>query len=584
MPKKEDVSPKLDYRNLLATEILGSFDLIGSVEIHLAHHSSDTHPGYTYIHEESHLRLVSTTTFGELQLIIANLIGKTGSAPLPSWMISAEKLLAETIESSWYAHEGYAVFRELIYGKLLLGHEVKKPPALPSSYQRAYDIFKGAVQSVFDGEAPFFQIAVARCIAEASFNTPILGILPLEKLSENAILEHLSESPHRPDYRVRLISKLIQQQGFSSDLSQRLITMFSDACHKMGLDDADSPLRLSNKMLCEPDPQYVDFLLRWNALEKEILWKEIAALVSQLEIVEPDMAIDQAIDYHNRARSFFSKFGIDIILKRKSSSAFEIALASDIVEYVPPQALDEAIIVPSKAKDVIEQLLEEKEAYWILELSRVPNLRLRQTIHDDFIYATYVTPLILTSETPKGNHQSSGKTYSLAHAKAQFTFFGDRDHARNVASRFSERTMLVVLDWTYALSSNWEVPSQVKGLLINQSWLPLTIPQTTNSRIVLELIRAWHNIGIEHLMAFKAGATLLYFCFKLETGLYILVKLSRNLLGLLHAFDLPETRWLEDALQINANDVERLYMPPFHQIDALSVAALDEIGVFYHKR
>ena len=101
--------------NKLKQELLGSFDLISTSRIY---HNQDDIVSATYVHEESHRKLFSSTSFGEIQQILAYLLNNNSSNVSLEWINKVSDFLSYTINLSVCVHEGYAVWRQIEYGNL----------------------------------------------------------------------------------------------------------------------------------------------------------------------------------------------------------------------------------------------------------------------------------------------------------------------------------------------------------------------------------------------------------------------------------------------------------------------------------
>src|SRR5688572_25273648 len=110
---------QLELYQELSSRILGHFDMVSHATIYPDRHSSDAEVTYTYIHEETHRKIISSTTFGSIQLILADIVKVASKTSSLEWAADAKDILTETIKQSWIAHEGYAVYREIHYGRLV---------------------------------------------------------------------------------------------------------------------------------------------------------------------------------------------------------------------------------------------------------------------------------------------------------------------------------------------------------------------------------------------------------------------------------------------------------------------------------
>jgi hypothetical protein len=190
--------------------VLGRFALTSyTIEVYTEGHAGPGQISHTLVHEQTHQKLVLSTTFGALQLLLGLAVEQPG-AGLPEWGRQAGALLADSVDGSWTAHEGYAVYSEFELGPLL-GHR-EPPAALPDDYAAAYAVYRRVAERLPAALRPL-AVFVMDGVAQAAFNGEILAAWALEGGSGAEPGALLADPLHRPDDRLRRLAAALVLEG-----------------------------------------------------------------------------------------------------------------------------------------------------------------------------------------------------------------------------------------------------------------------------------------------------------------------------------------------------------------------------------
>lgn len=576
------VEPAAELRDALRDEILGSFDLIRQAKIYS---QTDIKLPFTRTHEETHRMIASTTTFGELQLILAFEVQRHPHASQLPWSKNARELLAATIRSSWAAHEGFATFRELAISELLGGGGSRARLEYPDARVAAFEKYRKAAEMFPEG-LQHFGIILAQSIAEAAFNTPVLRLLPVEEISEQSVHDHLATMEHQPDFRLETLSRAILERGFSPGFAQDLVHTFMQTARQLGIEQTGSISDFTQDLLFLPRQEYFQFNQRWNEIGAGLFEAEFRRLGTSFVIPDADRTLEEILEYHGRAQSYFDDYGIELIGRKVADSSHEIALANEEIEYIPRRIFREKMVMPSRTDLALRELGQHQDALLLLRVDRMQNISLRRIISGDYVYSVYVTPLVqVPAASDPTDPSSSGEPIMLTPTLEQYSFVGDRNLARSIIRRSRERAVLLVLEWTYVFLADWRIPDDATALIQEAGRTPLTIVQTTSSHALQKFFGQWNQLGVERIVAVAASKVFVHFLLTLGTGLHVMVKVPRGLLAVFNYDGGGVSRMLHEAYPEHESDAsekaQAFSSPPFEHLDARTVAQLDEYGAFY---
>lgn len=564
----DDLSPELESE--LANEIIGSFDFVRTVEVAPHKHPTSQALGLTEIHEGTHRKIVSSTTFGEVQMILAAM----AQQKQPSLPWSPRKLLGFTITHSWSAHEGFAVFREIHYGKLFKDWVTGMP--IPPKYERAYSKYK-RMSDVLPPELMPFELGLVRTIAEIAFNTRILSLISIRDLTPIALFEHLRAPLNRPDVRLELLVDAISNTRISADFAEALLQRFQAAAERFGFERINSIETFMRESLTNAQLPRLQFHEEWDRIETELTLKEIQRLkLDELNIMDPYLAGKQINEYHSEALPYLKTMGIELPI-RKVATELELALQRTNVEYVPPTVLD--VLFAGDQNDIATAFLKlfaDKDV--VIDVRRIPN-PLQHEIPGEYAYTIYASPLVPLEE----NILIISDQTSLEGGMIRYVVSGSREFIWEIVQSL-RRVTLLVLGQALISQEGWKCVNDVESLSAIVGLEPLTIVQTTAAPYLMELVHQLKELGLRSTLFAGISARVAYFVFGLSSGVHVLVKIPHTLIGVLKVHDQGSFSWFAQVIDSTKADSAGLSTAPFNKLTAAKVVQLEIRGAFYQAR
>lgn len=565
---------------MLQKEILGSYDFTDNINIYVGKHQDDEEIKLTHIHEESHRKIVSSTTFGVFQFVIAN-IQKQSVLRKNTLITNPQEILEITIDKSWLAHEGYAVFREITLGQKVASID-NRITQLPQDYKAAFNKYK-KIEEILPIEIKPFNISIIRGIAEAAFNTSILASCPIERINSDLVSNHLSVPENQPDYRLELITKRISQQGFSREYFNNLLDSFNDITQRLGYKEIINIQEFMDTVGLIGIDENAGFISAWDEIETNLTTQEINRIASELNIIHPKVAENDYFNFTEEASNAFSVYRINIPVLRKADSMSELLVETDTTNYIPPENYNEQIIPCDALKPIIPQLLTDEKLVLIIEIAKMRSTYMKLISSDEFIYTAYLT--LLLQEKIENKTTGKKRQKALVPTKDQLAVFGNQKEIQDLIFTLKDKLIFFVLDWTSLIQDNWKLSKEIEELLNVLEWKPATIVQITNSPEIASLLKSWTKIGIADIVLIKRGKQHYHFLLELKNGLNVIVKISLVLILNLNIAAPEFKKYLDDVMldfekEAKKNKIEG---NPFHILNAFTVAELDSIGTFYHR-
>jgi len=565
-----------DAAGTLHREILGLFDPAGEIHIYPGRHETNSQSSLTYIHEESHLKAVSCTTFGEVQSILGWLAHSKDGPEDCKISDEAASMLSSLVMGSWKTHEGFAMCRERWFGSRLLPHTPSVP--CPASYVAAFLLYDDVMKAL-PPQADAFCLTVVQAIMEAAMNTLILRSLKPETLLTSAVLDHLAQPQHSPDSRLSELSTTIKGGGFRRDLIDRLRDAFAAAVKRAGVARGD--LRcdaLGDEIACSMGPEYVELVDAWQELGTKVMWDELSCLDLSYPLVAPNAAQIEICHFREAARKAFSRKGHTLPVKRIGDQ-FEAALQAGEVQLKGDSPFGEQVVFMAHALSPLNALLADQNSRFIVQLSRIKALQTRQAVDADYVWSTHVTVLVPSPGRIPSPTQDSLRG-GFAPSYEVYTFWGTEEFALCVARDLSPRTVLLTMGPSLVDLPAWHPDATAHHLLRELGRVPLLVLPPTGCRLLYDLIVNWQTIGIDKVFLVDGNETTECYAFALSTDLTVMVTMPAFLPSVLSTYRPHVAGLLSDAWKRTAKEPALRFSGPFGQIHARDVHRLDALGLF----
>ncbi len=181
-------------------------------------------------HELAHRSLALDSDFGAVQIALAMaMIDRPNEPNWASW-------LADSVESSWAAYEGFALQREAWIGAI---HGMEFPGPTQARYRDAalqYDLLCSALPNDLK---PLWYI-FSRAVADYALNFSLAGVRAQSLLTPEGIRAFLRDERRRADSRLGRLSTSIERHGFDNVTLDRVRGAIASTHKRLGSFAADS--------------------------------------------------------------------------------------------------------------------------------------------------------------------------------------------------------------------------------------------------------------------------------------------------------------------------------------------------------
>lgn len=558
----------------LEQEVLGSFDLFNNTKIYDNEEEIITS---TYIHEEAHRKMISSTSFGEIQQMFAYISKQGVSNCSLDWINSADNILSHTIRLSIFAHEGYAVWRQIENGKIF--SSVCDLDLMPELYRDFYQKYKAVIEKL-SMSMHVFNLGIARAISEAVFNTTILRDINITNFKES-LYKHLSNEINQPDYRFEEITKILTTNGISQHCQDNLLKEFTVLIKSMGITYDGTVNDMLLRMYTEPY-NYPILIEKWDKIETEILFDELKNHPLPFLVISPIEIQDEIHSFHIEIKNYLEKFGVRLYEKRGPLNFAEAAFHSEQVEYIPKKVLKEYIIPIFESKELIETLVNDPEIFFILEIGRIKSKMLKKLFEGDFFYHAYLTP-IAYSDTLNEEKSSSEATVAFKVTGEQCALFGDLNDLKQLYFKVYDKTLMLLIDWATVVVENFTIPTELEEFFKLKKIEPTVVAQGTSSNAFFRQLISCADIGIAAGTIIGKTERMVYFYFELLNGLQVVLKCTDIMLNILRQHKLKEWDSIEPYCTSNNNLLKKIANSKYKSTYLQSILALDRYGAFFHQ-
>jgi len=503
----------------LFDELMGQFDLINTVEVFRGNHPNETELHFTVLHEEAHRKAVSSTTYGKVQHLLATVLresSKSGSPLEAAWSSRAEALLAQTIKYSWFAHEGFAVSRERMYGKLMYpDHPLSD---LPDDYEEAYQRYQQILQCLPEN-LKLFGVVTARAIVEAVLNTDIIRKLSNDEFTPDSVGRAVEETD-QPDRRLEALLKAVRAHKLPSDFGASSISQIQELFKGTPLaafpDISDAVARLYTRI----GPETIDAMVGFDAIATNTFREYFSVVAPDLSMISPHDAGPEVVAFHNRVAEQFEKKGVTIP-RAKVGTMQEGALQGTNVKFRsperPPQFIDQSL-----AESFVAALLNTD-----YRLIVQPGLWLppSSTFGTHLLFIVPITMEPVGEKTPEG-YQPYGVNFDGCYALS-----GSLEYIHGMAKRLQPRLLQVVVGPSVVSVDDWTVADDIRKIvddIWDQKHLIYTLPQFDTASL-LHLLSTLEKKGIQDCKVIGGDRHMLYLAIWVPSNLIVVVKLSTSL-------------------------------------------------------
>ena len=506
----------------LRSSILGQYDLISKVVLFPSRHPSEPAVGYTQLHEESHVKAMSSTVTGVVQSLLA-FVTKLDAGSVPDAVkATAERALDASIEASWFTHEGFAVLRERELGQAL---GVATPMAgLPADYQSAVALY----DKIVSRDDIWIRVILGACVMEACLNTPLLSAISAADLLTGERTSRALEDPgNRPDDRLKKIAA-IPTSAFSSVIDASLTRSVSAGLIPAGATSQDV------------DELFIAFI-RSPGGPRRMLWSRLRAIID-----DEFYSILQAAGFDNRiiapdeAQQIIAQFSADIgdvmtsgfgITTPKFIRAdfYETSVATDRVEHGPSRLSSVEVIKAEYVQAAIGALSDQ--GFWF-------------GVH---LLGTPTEPLALSVALLKESaSESAANELVLRYGRERVLIPGNSAELRIAARLLHPRTVVRTVAGPVSYHGKWTMRAGVTDVFSGDGAQVVALFPTTVSTDVRAFLRIARAEGATVAAAVSPNERLVYLLLCGVDGAKTLVKATRILLSLISQFEEDLWSWVGD--------------------------------------
>lgn len=562
----------------LRKTLLGFFDLKTTTTIFPAAHASAEEFAHTFVHEESHRKLASSTTYGVMQMIFAFLAGKDLPPGAKLDRVTCERILDTTISHCWNVQEGFAVFRARAFDRFTANARVS--PSLPADYERAFGEFAkfaGFLPDYLKPISPF----LAHNLAEISLNSPILEDLPIEEMSLDSIHMYLLLPQNSPDMRLRRIIETLGSLGFEHSSSRELLQNAQrviDTCAEGEAGSIDE--QLANAFSSAGIPQF-KMIEGVQELTTQYMEKVVAERCRDIAFRPAIAALKECGEYHQRTQKLLRKSGIELFGLRDPSSRGELSLAGEEVEYPVDGQYSERIHDKDDANGYLDKLSESSLAFAI-QLARYPATRSKVVIQDAYIYALYV--FLADRCVDVGGRAQQSNAFELR--RQRDVFIGNWEFIHTLAERFIFRKSIVCLEWSCVDGESLQPVRPVSQWLTSLATKGIMVAPSSRGSFTVSILEKLRAVGLnEAIPLYKHPlGTIQYFMVETVNGDKILLKMSQRIPGILSMHFGELWNWFMNNVPSfeRLTQTEQLAQEFSNRVTRwLAIAKMESLGAFW---
>jgi len=545
---------------LLKAEIAGSFDLFNTTTIYKG---VDENLGNTHIHEQSHLKIISSTSFGHVQRVLAYLNKSNDGGHTHNVIESIDEKLFRTLRVSLLAHEGYAVWREIELGNLF-GLE-SDSERLPELYKRAYDYYCD-IERALAGPDSLFKIEIARGIAECCFNTNILNELAFDCF-ESSFESNISKQENQPDYRLRVLLDTLAAGPLLLDLDARLKGAFSRLSTELGYSKYFSLEGLHLALNLRPF-DFVPLFEQWDKIVTGLIHDAFKSLSLPFEFGNPLNAQDAIVDFQRRLTTFLAPKGIEMFQVLERKGYVDCMSYQENIEYVPPRVFEKLnVYLDEQNISAISDTFSNNNYCFIAEMGVFSDhIDLKSKPDKSFVTLTELTCI------DNYSHQNERKILKVQ--EEQICFFGDNTIIKKVIEKLKNRAVVFLIEWGSAMQSRFIISEQLLKQANELQLNAYILSQTSISALFIAQIKFCNDVGVKEGYILNSIEEFTYFVLKLKNNVTVILKCTIAYFNILKIHKVPEFSLLEDFLQFDKNSIE------YATIELL--VKLDLMGAFFH--
>ncbi len=550
----------------LENEILGSFDLYQNININT---DNEALIDLTLIHEECHSIIVSSTSYGEIQYILALLIKVYKNYVATEFIQDLRKSLSQTIKYSIRTHEGFAVWSQIEKGKLWgIQCDVSK---LPDLYFKSYLEYN----SILDSLSPFlmkFRFDIIKAVAMTAMNTSILKNLKFNLSFSESFNSYISDINNQPDYRMKILIDYLKIIFKKRDLEMEFQNSLKELLSEFEYDFNENIILEINK---NPTKDNILIGKKWTLIVQNIIHKYLIKESIPFEIYKLTEIDNQIYDFHSDARSFLnSKFDLDIVdRKRKDDIVDESFGTIGSVEFVPKSNFYTDRIITKFHLNHISKL-SSNHSNFILELKRVTK---EET---NYSYATLLVPIDFKSNSQEQNTKQK-LPFNLS--QQRIVAIGCLNDLENLVESLNNKIYLLLLEWKTLAINNWNIPNEINTIFKKRNTQPFTVIQNTQGVFFIKNIKKWSEMGNLNGGLIAITSDLSYFYFELENGLSCLTKCSNRYLDLLEEHQSESWRFISKYLSSENKFYSAMVQNENKELimSVMIILEVDKTGVLY---
>lgn len=224
--------------------LLGKYTFGDHTEILFPAQSGNIYPDLTEVHENLHMHLCTSTTFGLFQKFLGLLLQ---DPDLPDYLRQVyECALDSSIDCSWFTHEGCATSAELIVAAARGPDAYRRSyRALPKNYKKAIEPFRAVLDSM---RLPLFlAIFFSEALAHVALATNILDDMGVHSNAlETKWDTYFASVERNPDNRLRILFREVLDPGLLQELSNTLWIAAKDTVNAATLAPEEIIARFNN--------------------------------------------------------------------------------------------------------------------------------------------------------------------------------------------------------------------------------------------------------------------------------------------------------------------------------------------------
>lgn len=292
--------------------------------------SNESERKQVYMHEYTHLHMVTSTSFGHAQQVTSKVLSYlVSNSASPARIEPLKKVNSLMHEVAWEVHEGVATIAPYLTTNMF-SHSIVEQNFfhnLPTRYQNAASVFSTAVGGLIPVELASFGYVVANAVAQYCLNTSVIDffveyIRSWEKPSlanYYALFEHISKPLNHPScrlyslvYEIAKDNKWLLPQKIKDDFINSAVKLLP--CREMNNGSYGVILETSEQLLNFQDLLNVTVLDTLECVFPNTLaYKHSAGIASRMPeitsalqsvgiMIHYDSSLDLSKDISKRAR------------------------------------------------------------------------------------------------------------------------------------------------------------------------------------------------------------------------------------------------------------------------------------------